>query len=519
MRGLLAEQAPAHRMRHLSGYAIEGGSRERRTVVRSRGGVISVVAAVGAVTLLLVLGYVSHLQADGYKALYDGRWIAQHGIPHREALTVAARGRSWVDEQWLAELIYYEAWRLGGYALLAILGALALAVSYMTLAALMLRRGASATASVCWSMFAIFTILGWAFTRSQNLALPLFAGLLALCLTDAERQHPTRRLLLLLPLLAAWANVHGSVVLGACLATLYLAQRGVTTLRRGSQKAALACAALAGCCALTPLATPYGLSIVHYYREFVGNGPMAIATAEWDPPAFPAPDFFLLYVPLVLLLVVALRSWINGRRPSGILFGGVVVTAISAGLEGGSIVWFGMTSALLFAEMTRTLAPRRPTRAGVLAMTASAVAAGAVVVALLATRTVTDYQGSISTRVLAAASSYAASHPCSRILADNWDASALLWLDPSLYGRIGFDARLEQYSRGALSRWLAFEVGPKRGWLKTTAGYQLLIGNAAYTPELVTRLATIPRGRVLARDGLGIATLVAPESGCVSSRD
>ena len=58
--------------------------------------------------------------------------------------------------------------------------------------------------------------------RAQTLAFLLFALLLLLLLEDDVR--PSRRVYLTLPLLVLWANVHGSVLLGAALVTL----RGLT---------------------------------------------------------------------------------------------------------------------------------------------------------------------------------------------------------------------------------------------------------------------------------------------------
>jgi hypothetical protein len=62
--------------------------------------------------------------------------------------------------------------------------------------------------------------------RTQSFAYPLFAAFLLLLLDDARA--PGRRVLLALPLLVLWANIHGSVVLGAALTALY----GLLLIRR-----------------------------------------------------------------------------------------------------------------------------------------------------------------------------------------------------------------------------------------------------------------------------------------------
>jgi hypothetical protein len=104
----------------------------------------------------------------------------------------------------LAEIIYYGAWRVGGYALVAIVSAIAIAATYMIFVALLRRRGVSVGWTVFFSACALLGRRNWALVRPQDLALPLFAGLLAICLTDSEHPRPGRRPLLLVPLLAIW---------------------------------------------------------------------------------------------------------------------------------------------------------------------------------------------------------------------------------------------------------------------------------------------------------------------------
>jgi hypothetical protein len=174
---------------------------------------IAFVAALGL--CLAAFHIVSELQPDSYMTLDAGRWIAQHGIPHSEVFTIAAHGRRWIDQQWLAELIDYEAWRIAGYAGLALLNASLIGFAYASVAALIRRRGGSVVLVIGCSVIALAAGLASLFIRAQDLALPLFVLLVALCLTDAERHLPGRRLLLLLPLLVLWANLHGSVLLGA----------------------------------------------------------------------------------------------------------------------------------------------------------------------------------------------------------------------------------------------------------------------------------------------------------------
>jgi hypothetical protein len=503
-----------------SGAGPVGGSSARVQDARlDRLSTAAIVLMVAAMALVLALPFVTVLQADSFKALYDGRWIAGHGVPSIEALTVAAHGRAWVDEQWLAELAYYEGWALGGYGLVAVVSALAVASAYAVLAALMLRRGASLLVVAAASVFAILTGYGWTFTRAQDLALPLFAALLAICLTDAEHEVPQRRLVLLVPVLALWANIHGSVILGAALATAYLLQRAARA-RGSSRTAARWCVALAVCTPLTPLATPYGLHIAHYYGEFLGNPMLRTANTEWSHPAFPTPSFFELYGGLAILLALGLRAWRRTESvPRLVPVAAVLITAVAAWSESGNLVWFGMAAAILIADTALTKPKQaKSTLPGVLATGTTALAILATAITVLATRTQAGYEQVIPTRLLASVTTYALAHPCATILADNWDGSALLWQSPALQGRIAFDARLEQYPQPPLSRWATYQSGTGKNWPTTISGYSILIANTAYTPATVKRLERIQDGHILVQGPKGIAVLhPTPHKTCIQN--
>ena len=151
---------------------------------------VSAPALAGAVAVATTwLGF-KELQPDSYRLLYTGRWIAQHGIPGHDVFTVAAAGRPFADQQWLAELLHYEVWRVAGYAGVALMSAGAFALGYALVAALMRRRGASPTVSVACALLALVGAISLTFVRAQNLVIPLFVVVLWLCLEAAGDRPP-----------------------------------------------------------------------------------------------------------------------------------------------------------------------------------------------------------------------------------------------------------------------------------------------------------------------------------------
>src|SRR5947208_9436486 len=80
-------------------------------------------------------------------------------------------------------------------------------------------RGASLR-SICWLALPVIFLLIWSSwnARAQSLAFVLFVTVVWLLIADART--PSRRILLVFPVLILWANVHGSAITGALLVIL-----------------------------------------------------------------------------------------------------------------------------------------------------------------------------------------------------------------------------------------------------------------------------------------------------------
>jgi hypothetical protein len=50
--------------------------------------------------------------------------VAEHALPRIDALAWTTAGRSWLDQNWGAQLVLYGIWRLGGFPLVAMVNAL-----------------------------------------------------------------------------------------------------------------------------------------------------------------------------------------------------------------------------------------------------------------------------------------------------------------------------------------------------------------------------------------------------------
>ena len=443
---------------------------------------------------------------DSWYTLLGGRLIAEHGLPAHDTLALWTHGRAWVDQQWLAQIAGYGAFRLGGIRLFALCDALIVAAAFGIAILAARRRGASARA-VAW--IAVIVLLPFyviaSNPRAQTLAFVLFV--LELWLLTGEWAERSRRLFLVLPLLVVWANVHGSVVLGAALVAL----RGLVELvrARGRSRRGALLLVLPWLCVF---ASPYGFQLAGYYRTIlVGSGFSNLVT-EWAPTT-------LNVVTAPLYLTAAGAIWLIGRSPRSfpvyerVLLFVLIVVALSAIRNVG---WFALAALVLLPrpldEVLR--APREASRLVPVFNKVLSVAAVLLVVAVVPSATAHAERSIDRQYPQAAANRVASSARCLprvAIFADVTYADWLLWAVPTVDGRVAFDARLELLHRAEL-RSIVRVLARVEGWRKIAARYDMFVVDAnderSLRRSLVRALGFRPiyldsRIAVLRRAGIG----------------
>jgi hypothetical protein len=416
--------------------------------------------------------------ADTWLTLLGGREIDARGLPHVDRLTVLAGGRSWIDQQWLAQLVLWHVDRIGGLQLVAVLATALLACPLVVAIVAARRRGASPAAIVPFALFpALFFT---SYIRAQLFSQVLFVALLVLLVTESRR--PSRRVLLAFPLLALWANLHGAVVEGAALVSL-LGLREAFTRRSRLRAAALVVAPWA-----CLLATPYGPSSLDYYRATLWSSALRRTQPEWMAPIH-SPLAALIAFPLVaaaFVLVARRRRELNGFEI------GVLALAAAAALTATrSIVWLAYAALVLLPPLVQR-GDRAPLRRLTVALALAATLAGAGALVATAASSTSRFERSWPPAAAAAVARVEGA----RVFASPEYADWLLFEVPSLRGRVAFDGRWELLRDGetlALWRFLRQQAGAT----DAARGYRLLVLDPRRERRLVTRLAGL---RVLYRD-------------------
>jgi hypothetical protein len=231
----------------------------------------------------------------------DARWLAALGAVVARAGHIpssipyaAAPSREWVNVPVLGELVFHGLWALDGDKALVVAQAVAVAATLMLVLRDMRAAGASDTASAIVLVSIPFATASSLFVvRAQMFSLPLFALLVLLLRSDARLR--TRRIWLLVPLVAVWSNLHGAVLAGLAVATIYLLFQ-----RRAFAVLVAAWAAL--------FATPAFLHTGDYYWTVLHSEPAASGFGLWAPLSWHNPLDVLFVAVAVPLTVLAVRA-------------------------------------------------------------------------------------------------------------------------------------------------------------------------------------------------------------------
>jgi hypothetical protein len=429
---------------------------------------------------------------DSWLNLMAGREVVENGLPSRDAITVYGLGATWTDQQWLAQVLMYGVYSLGGFALLSLATATFVVGAFSIAAAAARSLGAGARA--IWVMFLpVLVAAPWAWSiRAQMLALPLYTGLLWLLATQAR--NPTRRIWLAFPLLIVWANVHGSVALGALLVMLL----GIYELIRSRGSMWLRSVALVVLAPLAILVTPYGpTDVVSYYHLLLVDPPFAGRVTEWRW-AEPATNTMFFYA---LAAIAVVLVWLGRRRLT--LFDVAVLTLTFAGgvnaIRG--IVWFAL-ACMVFVPVAigRALESKRPgePRRGLnLAIATGLTLALLAVAGSLFARDESWFEDYWPSAAVEAVRAEVATGD--RVFAPDRYSDWMLYKIPELRGRVAYDVRFELFDREFFDRLQEYAGESTPDWKSFADGYRILIVDEtrkSHTSDFLEE----PGARVVYRD-------------------
>jgi hypothetical protein len=210
-----------------------------------------------------------------------GRDIWRSGaFPHVDPYSMTFQGQPWIANEWLGGLLFYAAYASGSWRGVILLSVCTLALSYALLFFVLSRKMRLTVAAGLATAAFVFSIDQFNL-RPYVFAYPLIVIWVAGLLDSLENNRSPS--LLLLPIMALWANLHGSFTFGLAIAAA-LAVEPFFTLQPEDRRRVLLrwviflLAAFAFACM-----TPYGYrSMLPTLQVFLGNEALAYIP-EWQP--------------------------------------------------------------------------------------------------------------------------------------------------------------------------------------------------------------------------------------------
>jgi hypothetical protein len=448
--------------------------------------------------LLLGLGLLAYapgrITGDTFFDLVAGRDIMQHGLPHTDRLMAFTAGHEWQDQQWLAHLASYGIYSLGGLPLVSLVDTVCMLAALLT-AMLAARALGGSPTWIAAVASPVMLLLVPSTARAQTFVLPLFAALVWLLARDARA--PDRRILLVIPLLVLWANLHGSVLLASALVLLQCAVGAGSAVRARSLRALRRPLALAAVAVLAPFASPYGPKLVSYYSGTATNGAFHKMVTEWAGTTLRAWPAFFVFAAVVV--VVILRPEIRLNLFEKLCLGALLLAGLDTTRN---IVWLPLAATVLLPRALTEWSPQSPMRSRLRPILMLVALGGAIGIGVLAAGvTAAKLEHPWPTPEGAAIAKAAALDPSLRVVTQESYADWLLWTFPSLRGRIAFDIRFELLGARGLKDVVVMEDAAGPTWNRPFGGYRLELWNRELKPELVGALLAEPGARVLSRHG------------------
>lgn len=241
----------------------------------------AIVAVALCMTVVMFQGNVFN-DPDTYWHITAGGWMIDHRqVLNRDVFSYTYAGRPWASHEWLAEIIMAAAYRAGGW-----IGVMILFAATFGLSGFLMARGVSrwlgGLGQAVALVMAFLVIAPTVLARPHLLMLPILVGWTLEMLAAREQNRAPRWWIA--PLMAIWANLHGSFVFGFVLAGGFgleaLLARGANRLKVIRDWGLFGLITLAAA-----LVTPHGIQGLIAPFQIMSMGTLD-AIIEWKPANF-----------------------------------------------------------------------------------------------------------------------------------------------------------------------------------------------------------------------------------------
>jgi hypothetical protein len=288
--------------------------------------------------------------------------VAAHGIERTDHYSFAS-DVPWINHEWLAEVITYGAYALGGGVGLVLLKVLVIAA---TLAIVVWSWPRELPARVrLWLVGAVLigTIPQANHVRPQLFSLLLFAMLLRLLAVPMRGTAPTIASIAIL--FALWVNLHGGWIVGGGALAVWVAFAVVRARSVGERLAWMGAGAAA---VLATFVNPYGWRMWGFLWHTVGLGREQIS--DWQPVYALGAPYVITWIFIAAVSAALIVQHVRQKTVDAAALTLVVLLAFAAFRVNRLLAFFAIASTMLLtrgwrAGPEKTRATPAPSTAGI----------------------------------------------------------------------------------------------------------------------------------------------------------
>jgi len=245
-----------------------------------------------------VLGY-GLADGDTYLHIAAGRWMLAHGaVLTHDPFSFTRLGTPSTAQEWGSDLLIATTFRLAGWSGLVLLGAICFGATLAYVMRFLLARMEPLHALVL-TLFAGKMMVPSLLARPHVLVWPLTAVWIGMLVraNEEDRRPPWW----LLGVMLLWVNMHGSFIIGPCLAAALAldAAVGAGGGRWSTAKRWAPFVAMAFACTFV---NPQGYRLVLFPFHLLGQKAALAMIAEWLPPNFEEPQIVGVWLAAVVTL-------------------------------------------------------------------------------------------------------------------------------------------------------------------------------------------------------------------------
>lgn len=251
------------------------GSHSRASLLRYSPALVLIVIAIADIQRWADPDLWGHV-AFG-RAMLANRHLAFH-----DPYSYSARGHLWLNHEWLSELLMGAIYDLGGVIGLKLMKFACSAAVILFLALALAETDTPMTLQLAILLAASIAIAPQMQFRPQLITFAMMSGLLEILTRYTYRGKAP--LMVAIPMLALWANLHGGFIVGLAALTTFSTVRITKDVFAGrGPRRGLTLIAVSAASALVTVITPYGIGTWHAVWEAIANPHTGEVINDWQP--------------------------------------------------------------------------------------------------------------------------------------------------------------------------------------------------------------------------------------------